>query len=476
MPSALPLADPAPLDGNLPESVTEGAETRNFGVYLHIPYCRVRCGYCDFNTYTADELRGAKRSDYAGQAIDEVAQAARVLSAAGLPSRTVSTVFFGGGTPTLLPVTDLTAMLHSVVDAWGLTPGAEVTTEANPDSVDLDYLLALRAAGFTRVSFGMQSAVPRVLATLERTHDPDRIPLVVAWARQAGLQVSLDLIYGTPGESLDDWKVSVEAAVAQKPDHISAYALIVEDGTKLARQIRRGEVATPDDDTQADMYEFVDARLAEAGYSWYEVSNWAKTSAPVEVDLALASTLAGTSRASSTHPSHASGSDASDSSDTTDPAAHFQSRHNLAYWQGHDWWGIGPGAHSHVGGVRWWNVKHPAAYADRIGAGHSPAAGRETLDTETRRVERVLLRSRIREGLEIRELTPAGRTAVAGLIADQLVDPRAALRGTIELTLRGRLLADAVVRRYSSSRRRTTGTFCGEFYLMNSMVSGYLYS
>jgi putative oxygen-independent coproporphyrinogen III oxidase len=421
MPSALPLADPAPLDGLLPSSVAEGADTRNFGVYLHVPYCRVRCGYCDFNTYTADELRGAKRSDYAGQAIDEVAQAAQVLATAGLPERTVSTVFFGGGTPTLLPVTDLTAMLHSVVDAWGLTPGAEVTTEANPDSVDLDYLLALRAAGFTRVSFGMQSAVPRVLATLERTHDPDRIPLVVAWAREAGLQVSLDLIYGTPGESLDDWSVSVEAAIAQNPDHISAYALIVEDGTKLARQIRRGEVATPDDDTQADMYEFVDARLAEAGYSWYEVSNWAKTMAPVDVDQAFAG--------------------------TADASTHFQSRHNLAYWQGHDWWGIGPGAHSHVGGVRWWNVKHPAAYADRIGAGHSPAAGRETLDAETRRVERVLLRSRIREGLAIAELTPAGRTAVAGLIADQLVDARAAIRGTIELTLRGRLLADAVVRR-----------------------------
>ena len=431
MPSALPLADPAPLDGLLPVSVADGANTRNFGVYLHVPYCRVRCGYCDFNTYTADELRGAKRSDYAGQAIDEVAQAARVLSSAGLPDRTVSTVFFGGGTPTLLPVTDLTAMLHSVVDTWGLTPGAEVTTEANPDSVDLDYLLALRAAGFTRVSFGMQSAVPRVLATLERTHDPERIPLVVAWAREAGLQVSLDLIYGTPGETLEDWQVSVEAAVAQKPDHISAYALIVEDGTKLARQIRRGEVATPDDDTQADMYEFVDARLSEAGYSWYEVSNWARTSS-VDVDQALAGELAGA---------------ASLSGDSVEPSTHFQSRHNLAYWQGHDWWGIGPGAHSHVGGVRWWNVKHPAAYADRIGAGHSPAAGRETLDAETRRVERVLLRSRIREGLQTSELTPAGRTAVAGLIADELVDARAALRGTIELTLHGRLLADAVVRR-----------------------------
>jgi putative oxygen-independent coproporphyrinogen III oxidase len=413
MPSALPLADPAPLDGLLPASAAVGAEDRHFGVYLHVPYCRVRCGYCDFNTYTADELRGAKRSDYASQAIAEVEQARTALERSGVPTRPVSTVFFGGGTPTLLPATDLAAMLRSVTTTWDLVPGAEVTTEANPDSVDLDYLRTLREAGFTRVSFGMQSAVPHVLATLERTHDPERVPLVVEWARQAGLQVSLDLIYGTPGESLDDWRMSLEHALALRPDHISAYALIIEDGTKLARQIRRGEVAMPDDDLQADMYELADALLAEAGYSWYEVSNW--------------------SRGSDTDPS--------------ETAEQHQSRHNLAYWQGHDWWGVGPGAHSHVGGVRWWNVKHPAAYADRIVAGHSPAIGRETLDEETRRVERVLLGARIREGLLTRELTASGRLAVASLIADELVVPAAAMRGKIELTLRGRLLADAVVRR-----------------------------
>ncbi|NEM89840.1 radical SAM family heme chaperone HemW [Galbitalea soli] len=406
MPSALPIADPAPLDGLLPDSVRQGAETRAFGVYLHVPFCRVRCGYCDFNTYTADELRGAKRSDYAGQAIAEIALARRVLERAQLAPRPASTVFFGGGTPTMLPVTDLADMLGAVRDAWGLVPGAEVTTEANPDSVDAGYLRSLREAGFTRVSFGMQSAVPRVLATLERTHDPARIPLVVAWAREAGLEVSLDLIYGTPGESIDDWRASLDQAIAQEPDHVSAYALIVEEGTKLARQIARGEVAAPGDDLQADMYELADAVLGEAGFGWYEVSNWAR-----------------------------------------DGAADHRSRHNLAYWQGHDWWGVGPGAHSHVGGVRWWNVKHPAAYAARILAGESPAFGRETLDDETRRVERVLLATRIREGLPIEALTTQGRTSVAGLIADELVDARAALHGTIELTLRGRLLADAVVRR-----------------------------
>jgi putative oxygen-independent coproporphyrinogen III oxidase len=407
MPSALPLGDPAPSDGALPSTVAEGADTRDLGVYLHVPFCRVRCGYCDFNTYTAEEIRGVHRSDYAGQAALEVAFGARVLDAAGIAPRPVSTVFFGGGTPTLLPASDLVSMLDAVRTAWSLAPGAEVTTEANPDSVDLAYLRALRDAGFTRVSFGMQSAVPHVLATLERTHDPERVPLVVEWAREVGLDVSLDLIYGTPGESIDDWRRSLEQVIALAPDHVSAYALIVEDGTKLARQIRRGEVAQPDDDLQADMYELADAMLAAAGYEWYEVSNWAKGPG----------------------------------------AAEHRSRHNLAYWRGHDWWGVGPGAHSHVGGVRWWNVKHPAAYADRVLAGESPAAGRETLDAGTRAVERILLGARVRDGIPLDALSVDGRMAVAGLIADDLVNAKAALRGSVVLTLRGRLLADAVVRR-----------------------------
>ena len=404
MPSALPIADPAPADGLLPSTVTEGWGQRAFGVYVHVPFCRVRCGYCDFNTYTADEVRGVKQSDYAGQALAEIELAGRVLAATGAPTRAASTVFFGGGTPTLLPVADLARLLAGIRSTWGLQPGAEVTTEANPDSVDERSLAELAEAGFTRVSFGMQSAVPHVLATLERTHDPARIPLVVTWARAAGLQVSLDLIYGTPGESAADWQASLDLAVAQRPDHLSAYALIVETGTKLARQIARGEIDTPDDDLAAELYEQAETTLSAAGYTWYEVSNWAMD------------------------------------------AAH-RSRHNLAYWTGEDWWGVGPGAHSHVGGVRWWNVKHPAAYAERLLAGVSPAAGRETLDDETRRVERVLLTTRVADGLPIGVLDAAGRAAVAGLIADELIDGRAAIGGRVVLTLRGRLLADAVVRR-----------------------------
>ncbi len=405
MPSMLPLGDPAPPDGRLPVQVRDGAAGRAFGLYVHIPFCAVRCGYCDFNTYTATELGGGASQDaYAGTAVAEVEFAAGVLRDSGLPARPLGTVFFGGGTPTLLPAGDLARVLAAAVEAWGLEPGAEVTTEANPDSVTPESLQLLADAGFTRVSFGMQSAVPHVLKVLDRTHTPSRVPQAVQWAREAGLAVSLDLIYGTPGESLADWRHSLETALSYAPDHISAYALIVEDGTKLAAQIRRGEVPGIDDDDHAVKYELADELITAAGLGWYEVSNWARTA---------------------------------------DQAC----RHNLAYWRGDDWWGIGPGAHSHMGGVRWWNVKHPTAYAARLGSGVSPAAGRETLDPETRQVERVMLEARLNSGLQVSELADSGRHAVAGLIADELVDPASAFRGRLVLTLKGRLLADAVVRR-----------------------------
>lgn len=416
MPSALPDGDAAPVDGSLPPSAAEGAAERAFGVYVHVPYCRVRCGYCDFNTYTASELgEGVSQAGYAAQAAAELSFGAEVLRRAGIAERPASTVFFGGGTPTLLPASDLAFMLQRIRDEWGISSSdaqglpAEVTTEANPDSVDERYLAALAEAGFTRVSFGMQSAVPAVLATLDRTHRPERVPQVVRWAREAGLQVSLDLIYGTPGESLADWQVSVESALECEPDHLSAYALIVEPGTKLAAQIRRGEVAQPDDDLHAEMYEFAEGRFAAAGLGWYEISNWART-------------------------------------------LQHRSRHNLAYWRGTDWWGAGPGAHSHVGGTRWWNVKHPRAYAARLAAGASPAQAREVLDAVTRRTERVLLETRIIEGLPLEVLTDEERRAVPGLIAEGLIDGRAALPRPNSIprivpTLRGRLLADTVVHR-----------------------------
>ena len=404
-PSALPLGDPAPKDGLLPPDAAAAAAERKFGLYVHIPFCAVRCGYCDFNTYTATELGGGASQDaYAATAQQEVRFAAKALAASGIPERRIETVFFGGGTPTLLPAEDLAAILGTAIEQWGLAPGAEVTTEANPDSVTPESLQLLADAGFTRVSFGMQSAVPHVLAVLDRTHTPSRVPQAVQWARDAGLKVSVDLIYGTPGESLADWKHSVEEALSYEPDHISAYALIVEEGTKLAARMRRGEVPPIDDDDHADKYLLAEELFAAAGLHWYEVSNWART------------------------PQDAC-------------------RHNLAYWRSDDWWGIGPGAHSHVGGVRWWNAKHPSAYAGRIAAGESPAVGRETLDADTRYLEDVMLRTRLAEGLPREVLRPEGRHEIAGLIADGLVEPRAAMAGTVLLTLKGRLLADAVVRR-----------------------------
>lgn len=424
MSPALPDGDPAPADGALPRWVGGAdAPRRAFGVYVHVPFCTVRCGYCDFNTYTATELGGgASQDSYATTALTEIALGARVLADAELPAREVSTVFVGGGTPTVLPAGDLARILDGIRDAWGLADGAEVTTEANPDSVSPEYLRTLAAAGFTRVSFGMQSAVPHVLATLERTHDPARIPDVVAWARDAGLDVSLDLIYGTPGESLDDWRTSVEAALATGVDHVSAYALVVEPGTRMAVQVRRGELTLPNEDDQAAKYELADDLLTAAGLRWYEVSNWARERA-----------------------------------DGTVAAC----RHNLAYWRGDDWWGVGPGAHSYVGGplgaedpedtaevagVRWWNVKHPRRYATMLADGLSPAAGRELLDAPTAALERVMLGVRLSEGLDLAELSAAGRRAVAGQVAAGLLDGRAAIGGRALLTRRGRLLADAVVR------------------------------
>lgn len=402
MAGPLPLGDPAPLDGQLPETVRVDRAVP-FSAYLHVPFCRVRCGYCDFNTYTSGELRGARQDEYAGTLIGEIDLARRVLTDAG-GLRPMQSVFFGGGTPTLLPAGDLARMLDAAASAFGIEDGAEVTVEANPDTVTPEVVATLRAAGVTRMSVGMQSAVPHVLAALDRTHRPENVTTAVRAARDAGLDVSVDLIYGAPGESLGDWEQSLDTALALEPDHISAYALIIEDGTKLARQIRRGEVAAPDDDLQADMYELADQRLSGAGFDWYEVSNWARS-------------------------------------------AEQRSRHNLAYWRGTDWWGFGPGAHSHVGGLRWWNVKHPAAYAQRLAAGESPAAGREQPDPHARDLEQVLLRSRLAEGIRIDDLPEHGRPRVAELIADGLIEAQPALRERrVVLTLRGRLLADAVVR------------------------------
>ena len=403
MPGVLPDGEPVPTDGSLPAPALAELTARPFAFYVHVPYCATRCGYCDFNTYTATELGGgASQTSYAQTAIDEIRLAREVLGTdRALP---VETVFFGGGTPTLLPAADLVAMLRAIDDEFGLAPGAEVTTEANPESVGPEYLEQLRAGGFNRVSFGMQSSRAHVLRILDRKHTPGRPEACVQEARQAGFEhVNLDLIYGTPGESDEDWSASLAAAIGAAPDHVSAYSLIVEDGTRLAARIKRGELPMPEDDTHADRYLMAEAALSGAGYSWYEVSNWALT-----------------------------------------PKG--RSRHNLLYWTGAHWWGVGPGAHSHVGGTRWWNVKHPVAHAQRLAAGESPAHAREVLRGEDRRVERILLELRLDSGCELSLLRTDGLAAAARAVADGLLAPEPFAEGRAVLTLRGRLLADAVVR------------------------------
>ncbi|MET0931621.1 MAG: radical SAM family heme chaperone HemW [Aeromicrobium sp.] len=380
---------------------TEGPPARTgaraFGVYVHVPFCTVRCGYCDFNTYTADELgEGATRASYADTAISEIVRTGEQLG-----RRRVETVFFGGGTPTQLPAADLVRVLRAIDDRLGLADDVEVTTEANPDSVTPESLATLRAGGFTRISFGVQSAVPHVLATLDRTHDPANVPQAVRWAREAGFEhLSVDLIYGTPGESMDDWRTSVEHAIDLGPDHVSAYALIVEQGTAFARKVRRGEIVMPDDDETADKYLLADDLFSAAGLGWYELSNWA-----------------------------------------LDDSA--RCRHNALYWHSDDWAGIGPGAHSHLAGERWWNVKHPAAYAQRLAAGESPRQDGESIDAATAQLERVMLEIRLRSGLDVGSLSADGREAVDAIVDRQLAmltDDR------LVLTRTGRLLADAVVR------------------------------
>jgi putative oxygen-independent coproporphyrinogen III oxidase len=397
----MPEGEPAPSDGSLPEQARSEVSLCPLGIYIHVPFCTTRCGYCDFNTYTAAELGtepGASRTGYVTAAITELDLAARVL---GRDAPEVSTVYVGGGTPTLLPPNDLGRLITAVRDRFGLAEDAEVTTESNPESIDAAGLCRLRELGFNRISFGMQSAMPHVLATLDRTHSPGRPQRAVAEAKAAGFtNTSLDLIYGTPGETADDWLTSVEAALAASPEHVSAYALIVEDGTRLAARVRRGELPATDDDDLSDKYVIAEERLAAAGLTAYEVSNWSS-------DVAT------------------------------------RCRHNLGYWRSHSWWGIGPGAHSHVGGVRWWNVKHPQAYASRLAAGRSPAQGREVLSAEQRRVERVMLELRLTDGLSTSLLTPSERDRVAALLARRLAVER---DEKLILTADGRLLADGVIR------------------------------
>ncbi|MBN3509248.1 radical SAM family heme chaperone HemW [Mycolicibacterium nivoides] len=368
---------------------------RAFGIYIHVPFCATRCGYCDFNTYTPAELGGANPDGWLAALRVELRLAAQRVG-----SVPVQTVFVGGGTPSLLGGAGLAAVLGAVRDNFDLAVGAEVTTEANPESTSPEMFATLREAGYTRVSLGMQSAAPQVLAVLDRTHSPGRAPAAAVEARDAGFEhVNIDLIYGTPGETDDDLRRSIDVAVGAGVDHVSAYSLIVEDGTALARRVRRGEIARPDDDVLAQRYELLDSRLSAAGLHWYEVSNWS--------------------------------------------AQGGECRHNLGYWGGGEWWGAGPGAHGFLGDTRWWNVKHPNAYAQTLAEDRLPIADFEKLDARDRHVEEVMLRVRLRDGLPVTLLDADEQVRAETLCGEGLLLRQ---REVLVLTDRGRLLADGVVR------------------------------
>ena len=378
------------------KGLADRISTMALSFYVHIPYCIKRCGYCDFNTYTPNELQDGATleivsNDYSDAVLKE-------LDAA--PADVVPTIFFGGGTPSLLPADDLGRVIAAIKVRNGLSSDCEITLEANPDSVTAEKLARYIEVGFNRISFGMQSAKPHVLAVLDRTHNPDNVKKAVDMARAAGFEsISVDLIYGTPGESLDDWRDTVTTALSLDIDHISAYALIVESGTKLAAQIKRGDLTMPDDDLMADMYLLVDQLCQAKGLSWYELSNWSK-------------------------PGH-------------------ECRHNIAYWENMNWWGLGPGAHSHIDGKRFWNVKHPTAYKQKLFAGESPIADSEELTSDQIAVESIMLGIRMREGLEIAALSSAQierLTNYAESAYIEITDNR------VVLTPTGRLIADRIVR------------------------------
>ena len=376
----------------------------NLAFYIHIPYCVKRCGYCDFNTYTPSELKITEGlAQISNSYIDLLLMEIKAAKSQVSQSANVPSIFFGGGTPSLMQPDDIGRVISTIKSEFTLLPDAEITMECNPDTVTKESLAAFRAVGVNRVSFGMQSAVKHVLATLDRTHNPENLLQATTWAKEVGFsEISVDLIYGTPGESLADWQTSIDAALTLPITHISAYALIIEEGTKLAAQIKRGEVAPVDDDLTAEKYLVADKAFTAAGYEWYELSNWAK-----------------------------SGS---------------LSKHNLAYWSGDNWWGAGPGAHSHLNGKRFWNVKHPNLYKERVLANQSPVADSEVLEELQIESERLMLSLRLPSGLDKQSLNELQLAELSSYVESGHLDQANWNQGRATLTLDGRLIADRILR------------------------------
>ena len=377
----------------------------NLAFYIHIPYCIKRCGYCDFNTYTPAELKistGLEQIsnsyiDLLLQEIDSVRE--QIVGEIKVPS-----IFFGGGTPSLMQPNDIGRVISKIKNEFDLPLNSEITLECNPDTVTKDSLENFKKVGINRVSFGMQSAVPHVLATLDRTHKPENLAQATTWANEVGIsEISVDLIYGTPGESITDWQTSIDSALALPITHISAYALIIEEGTKLAAQIKRGEVPEVDDDLVADKYLIADKAFKEAGFEWYELSNWSKPGS--------------------------------------------ESKHNMAYWNGDNWWGAGPGAHSHLNGKRFWNVKHPNLYKERIQNKQSAVADSEVLKKDQIESERLMLLLRLPSGIEKQTLNQIQLSELSEFVESGHLDRANWNQGRASLTLNGRLIADRILRK-----------------------------
>ncbi|CAB4677832.1 MAG: coproporphyrinogen III oxidase [Actinobacteria bacterium] len=375
----------------------------NLSFYVHIPYCVKRCGYCDFNTYTPAELQisdGLSQisNSYIDLAIQEIEQARLQVGEA-----TVPTIFFGGGTPSLMEAADIARVITKIKNSFQLSDDCEITLETNPDTVDKQKLAAFKEAGINRISVGMQSAVVHVLKTLDRTHNPQNLQQVTQWASEVGFKdISVDLIYGTPGESLADWQLSIDAALALPINHISAYALIVEEGTKLANGIKRGEIGNVDDDLTAEKYLMADQAFSNAGFTWYELSNWSKPNG--------------------------------------------ESKHNSAYWLNHNWWGVGPGAHSHIDGKRWWNVKHPNLYKTKITNSESPVLDQEILEPIQVESERLMLSIRLPSGVRKDSLSTEQLKILQPYVDSGALDIKNWGAGSVSLSLSGRLIADRIVR------------------------------
>jgi putative oxygen-independent coproporphyrinogen III oxidase len=372
--------------------------------YIHIPYCVRRCGYCDFNTYTPAELQVSEDlTKISNNHIDLLIAEADQARASVKTTAPIPTIFFGGGTPTLMEPSDLKRVLRHLEDKFGFTPDIEITIEANPDTVSKEKLAALREIGINRISFGVQSGVDHVLKVLDRTHNPANVSKATNWAKEVGFdEISVDLIYGAPGESIEDWQTTIRTALELPITHISAYALIVEAGTKLAGQVKRGEIVIPEDDQTADKYLIADESFTKAGFTWYELSNWAKPGS--------------------------------------------ECRHNIAYWVGANWWGLGPGAHSHVDGVRFWNVKHPAAYQERLTTGAEPIQEREILTGEQMASERLMLEIRLKSGIAKSSLAAEQIDALESFRIGGALDLDMWAAQRVALTQSGRLIADRIVR------------------------------